>query len=525
MAESTSSLVTDAVGQPRSFKASLLAMFGISLVMLLSSLEQTIVGNALPSIVNDLKDFNLYAWVATSYLLASMVSIPITGRLGDYYGRKPFVLASTLIFSLGSVWCGCARDMLELVFARGVQGIGGGMVIGSAFACIPELFPNTHQRLRWQIILSVVSSVANATGPALGGYLSSHYGWRYVFWLNIPLGAIAFVFAWRFLPYFPPRRQGKPLVDWPGAVMVAATLISLQLLVEWLPEMNLPLSGGLAVVLIVAIVGLCYWEPRARDPLLPGALFNHHVLRKLCYLALLIGGVMFSFFIYLPLLFQGGYGFSASDAGVLITPLALCMTLGAIVNGRLVTRIPSPTLLPFIGVSLLSLASIGFALIGPNASFSMLFALTFAAGSGLGFTMINLTLFTQALTQPQHMGIATAMQKSLRLVGALIATAIMGTLVKALYFYSVAKVFTRAGQARHIALYADPQILMRAGQSGDAMHQTLLPLARLALLHAMSISLGFVTLLAGISLILIYKLPSVSLTSQLRHAAKGKTTK
>ncbi|WP_052130696.1 MFS transporter [Erwinia typographi] len=513
MAESTPSLALHD-GQPRDFRASLLAMCGISLVMLLSSLEQTIVGNALPSIVNDLKDFDLYAWVATSYLLASMVAIPITGRLGDYYGRKPFVLASTLIFTLGSVWCGLAREMLELVFARGLQGIGGGMVIGSAFACIPELFPDTHRRLRWQIILSVVSSVANAAGPALGGYVSSHYGWRYVFWLNIPLGFIALLFAWRFLPYFPPRARGKPRVDWPGAVMVAAALISLQLLVEWLPERHLQLICGLAGILAISAVGLCWWEPRARDPLLPGALFAHHALRKLYYLALLIGGVMFSFFIYLPLLFQGGYGFAASDAGVLITPLALCMTLGAIVNGRLVTRIPNPSLLPFLGVSLLLLASLGFAFIGTRAGFSSLLALTFTAGCGLGFTLINLTLFTQSLTQPQHMGIATAMQKSLRLVGALIATAVMGTLVKSLYQFNVTRIFTRAGQVQHIMLYNDPQMLIRSGQPIDALHQTLLPLARQALLHAMSMSLAFVALLAVIALILIAKLPSIPLSQK-----------
>lgn len=523
MAEPTSSVAL--AGQPRDFLSSLLAMCGVSLVMLLSSLEQTIVGNALPSIVNDLKDFDLYAWVATSYLLASMVAIPITGRLGDYFGRKPFVLASTLIFTAGSVWCGFASSMLELVFARSMQGIGGGMVIGSAFACIPELFPDTHRRLRWQIILSVVSSVANAAGPALGGYISSHYSWRFVFWLNIPLGMIALLFAWRFLPYFPPHIQGKPRVDWPGAIMVAAGLISLQLLVEWLPQYNFPLIFGLLMVLIASAGGLAYLEPRAQDPLLPGALFTHHALRKLYYLALLIGGVMFSFLIYLPLLFQGGYGFQASEAGVLITPLALCMTLGAIVNGRLVTRIPNPSLLPFIGVSLLLLSSLGFAFIGAKAVFSTLFTLTFMAGCGLGFTMINLTLFTQSLTQPQYMGIATAMQKSLRLVGALIATAVMGTLVKELYQFNVLRLFTNAGYERYVAQYADPRILIHSGLGADITHQTMLPLARLALLHAMSISLGFVALLAIIALILIYKLPYIPLTAKPQSTQKAHSVK
>ncbi len=507
-------------GQQPDFRSSLFAMLGISLVMLLSSLEQTIVGNALPSIVNDLNDFSLYAWVATSYLLASMVAIPIIGRLGDYYGRKPFVLAAAMTFTLGSVWCGLSATMLELVVARGLQGIGGGMVIGSAFACIPELFPDTHRRLRWQIVLSVVSSVANALGPALGGYISTHYGWRFVFYLNVPLGAIALLFAWRYLPYYPPQAKGPPHVDWTGALLVASSLISLQLLVEWLPLGDTGLSLALLVILVLSTVGLARWERRAIDPLLPGALFAHPALRSLYWLALLVGGVMFSLLIYLPLLFQGGYGFSPADAGLLITPLALCMTLGAIVNGRLVTRIANPSLLPFIGVSLLLLASIGYALAGARAGFAMLLMLTIMAGCGLGFTMINLTLFTQTLAQREHMGIATAMQKSLRLVGALIATAVVGSMIKWLYHYNVLRLFSGMGQSGQAFRYTDPQVLTHAPDRADAALRTLLSVARLALMQSIAVSLGVVALLAIAALVLIYRLPFIALhpaDSDARH--------
>ncbi|HEY0208867.1 MFS transporter [Acerihabitans sp.] len=505
---------TSIIGRQPDFRASLFAMLGISLVMLLSSLEQTIVGNALPSIVNDLDDFGLYAWVATSYLLASMVSIPIIGRLGDYYGRKPFVLAATIIFTLGSVWCGLSATMLELVIARGLQGIGGGMVIGSAFACIPELFPDTRRRLRWQIVLSVVSSVANALGPALGGYISTHYGWRFVFYLNVPLGVIALLFAWRYLPYFPPQSRGSPHVDWPGALLVASSLISLQLFVEWLPQGNNRLSLALLTVLLLCATGLLRWERRAVDPLLPGALFAHPALRALYWLALLVGGVMFSLLIYLPLLFQGGYGFSPADAGLLITPLALCMTLGAIVNGRLVTRIANPSLLPFIGVSLLLIASTGFALAGTRAGFATLLTLTIIAGCGLGFTLINLTLFTQTLARREHMGIATAMQKSLRLVGALITTAIVGSMIKWLYHYNVLRLFTAMGQSGQAFRYADPQVLTHAPHSADAALQTLLPIARMALMQAIAVSLGVVVVLALAALVLIHRLPFIALTPE-----------
>ena len=144
---------------PLSFKHALLAMLGLSLVLMLSALDQTVIGNALPSIVAELDGFELYAWVATGYLLASIVTIPIFGRLGDYFGRKPFVIAATLIFTLASLACALASDMLWLVIGRTLQGVGGGMLIGTAFACIPELFPDTRQRLRWQMLLSALFSV------------------------------------------------------------------------------------------------------------------------------------------------------------------------------------------------------------------------------------------------------------------------------------------------------------------------------------------------------------------------------
>src|SRR5471030_2235660 len=198
-----------------SFKQALLAMLGISLVLMLSALDQTVIGNALPSIVAELKGFELYAWVATGYMLASIVTIPVFGRLGDYYGRKPFVLAATVIFTLASVVCAVASDMLWLVIGRVLQGVGGGMLIGTAFACIPELFPDTRQRLRWQMLLSALFSVVNAIGPGLGGYLTGAFGWRSVFYLNLPLGCLALLIAWRFLPWYRPQQRSGIRLDWP----------------------------------------------------------------------------------------------------------------------------------------------------------------------------------------------------------------------------------------------------------------------------------------------------------------------
>jgi len=173
-------------GQILPFRQTLLAMLGMCFVMMLVAIDQTVVGTALPTIVAELRGFELYAWVATSYLLTSVITVPIFGRLGDYYGRKPFVVAAIVLFTLASVLCGAADTMLELVLARALQGIGGGMLVGTAFACIPDLFPDPHVRLRWQVMLSAAFGIANAVGPTLGGALTEHYGWRSVFYVNLP---------------------------------------------------------------------------------------------------------------------------------------------------------------------------------------------------------------------------------------------------------------------------------------------------------------------------------------------------
>jgi MFS family permease len=145
-------------------------MLGVSFVSMLVALDQTVVGTALPTIVAELKGFELYAWVATLYLLTSVITVPIFGRLGDYYGRKPFVIASIVVFTAASVLCGAANNMLFLVLARGLQGIGGGMLVGTAFACIPDLFPDSVVRLRWQVLMSSAFGIANAVGPSLGAF-------------------------------------------------------------------------------------------------------------------------------------------------------------------------------------------------------------------------------------------------------------------------------------------------------------------------------------------------------------------
>ena len=199
------------------FRESLMAMLGVAFVIMLVALDSTIVGTALPTIVAELKGFDLYAWVATSYLLTSVITVPIFGRLGDYYGRKPFVIVSIILFTVASMLCGMADSMLWLVIGRGAQGIGGGMLVGTAFACIPDLFPGAHVRLRWQVLMSTAFGIATAVGPSLGGFLTQYWGWRWVFFVNLPVGLLSLVFVWKYLPHLRHTSPDAQIrLDWPG---------------------------------------------------------------------------------------------------------------------------------------------------------------------------------------------------------------------------------------------------------------------------------------------------------------------
>ncbi|MDU8602818.1 MFS transporter [Pseudomonas syringae] len=506
------------------FKQALLAMLGISLVLGLSALDQTVIGNALPSIVAELNGFELYAWVATGYLLASIVTIPIFGRLGDFYGRKPFVLTATVIFTLASLLCALADSMLVLVIGRALQGVGGGMLIGTAFACVPELFPDTRQRLRWQVLLSAMFSVVNAIGPGLGGYLSGEFGWRSVFWLNLPLGVIALFFAWRFLPWYRPQgyrphSDGAIRLDWLGALLIVLTLGSLQLFVEWLGQRSLSVSLTCGAVTLAAMLGLWFHERRCAFALLPAGLFANRSIRLLFIMSLLAGAIMFTLLFYLPLLLQGSYGYSPKDAGLLLTPLALSITLGAIVNSRIVTRLTTPNWLPIGGFIALSVACIALALVGLHAGFTTLLGLILLAGLGLGFILLNLTVFTQTLAERQFLGIATALTQSLRLVGGLLGTAAMGVLVKVLYVANLQSALNAAGQASALPRLADPQVLL---QHTPATVDAALLIARTALAQAVGTGLLTCAGLGVLALLVLHRLPRVTL-HQVSHAATSAT--
>ncbi|WP_229512498.1 MFS transporter [Paraburkholderia terrae] len=463
-------------GQVLPFRESLLAMLGVSFVSMLVALDQTVVGTALPTIVADLKGFELYAWVATSYLLTSVITVPIFGRLGDYYGRKPFVIASIVVFTAASVLCGAANNMLFLVIARGLQGIGGGMLVGTAFACIPDLFPDSVVRLRWQVLMSTAFGIANAIGPSLGGFLTQYYGWRSVFYVNLLVGLLSLFFVWRYLPHLRHVvHEGKMRLDWPGALLIALSLGSLQMFVELLPKHGVTASAlALLVVSVACAIALWKWEKRFPQAILPIDMFRNKSLSALFVLAVLGGFAMFSLLFYAPLLFQGGFGMTPNEAGLVITPLVVFITIGSIANGRIVSRVPNPNVMLFVGFALFAAASLGVVIATRSMPHWLLMLFMTFGGLGLGFVLPNLTVFAQQTAGREHLGIATALLQSLRMIGGMIGTALTGTLVTHMYASGVRSALDGDQASQWFADLGDPQILVNR----DAQHTLLSELAK-----------------------------------------------
>jgi EmrB/QacA subfamily drug resistance transporter len=441
-------------------------MAGISAVMVLIALDQTVVGTALPRMVAELQGFALYPWVAAAYLLGNAILIPVTGRLGDLHGRKPYLLAAIGLFTLASALCGLAASMPQLVLARGLQGIAGGMITGSAFASVTDLFPDTLERVRWQVMLSGAFGVASALGPVLGGWMTEHLSWRSVFYVNLPVGLAALPIVWRHLPRIVHgREQIGPAIDWLGVALLTLAIGALLTTTEFGERLGFASASfwGL-IALSLSLAGLFLrHQQRTAAPIIPLRLFADATVRRLGLLALLTGLITFVLLFYAPLLLQGGFSLSPKEAGVLVTPILVSLTVGSMINGRLISRIRRPERLFSYGVLLL-MACIGMlcavSAATPRLALLSVFAL---CGLSLGFQLPNLTLQMQSAVGREDQGAASALIQTLRTLGSMFGASLAGTVVSLGFGHGVAQSLADAGirDPRVLRLFASPQLLLR----------------------------------------------------------------
>lgn len=442
-------------------------MLGISFMILLSAFDQALVGVALPRIVADLQGFALYSWVGTAYLLTTAIALPITGRMGDLYGRKGIVQGAIVVFVIGSFGCARAGSMPMLVLMRALQGVGAGMLIGTTFASVADIFPERGRRMRWQIMIASSFGVANMAGPSLGGFLTEAFGWRVCFLVNLPVGCLAILMVALFLPRVPGTRVAGERTDWLGMALLAALITSVLFAIQ-----EGAARGGLGVfqwpflVLFATALVLGWWflrvERRAGQPVLPLRLFDVPAVRALALVSLAGGAALFTLIFYMPLLLQAGFGVAPDVSGFLITPLVGGIAVGSIINGRLFTRIPHPHRLLPAGLGGFAVCLLVIILwVTPGMSHGQIMTVFGCTGVSLGFLFPNLTIQIQMAVARQNVGLASALVQSSRMLGNMTGVAIAGVLV--LHGYHAGLEGASTGQsAEVVAALADPQVLVNA---------------------------------------------------------------
>ena len=418
---------------PQSRRELLLAMSGIAASAVVVAFDSTIVSTSLPKVAQALDGMTAYAWVGTGYFLASAVSIMIFGRLGDLYGRKRLLLTALAIVTLSSVLCGVAQTMGQLICFRVFQGLGGGMMMATAFAAPADLFPDPRIRVRWMVLISSSFAVASGLGPLLGGAVTEALGWRAAFFVT-PLAAItALILIWRFFPAIQSKRTTAPSLDWLGAfvlvIAVGAPLTGIGRLsaattgAEQLWALGVIALGLAAVALLIPV------ERRATTPIFPLRILRSREAKLLNTAGVMAGAVMFILIFYLPLLLQDEFNFSPTYAGLLLTPLVAVMPLGSIINGRLFSRQSEPARLMIFGSVLLGLGCLLTLTFSANSPAWWIVLTMSTCGAGLGFLLPNFTLFMQMLAEQRDVGVASALIQTTRAFGGAVGTALVGIAV------------------------------------------------------------------------------------------------
>jgi EmrB/QacA subfamily drug resistance transporter len=420
---------TDTVAAPAADRRRVLVVIGgLMLVMLLASLDQTIVSTALPTIVGDLGGLDHISWVVTAYLLAITIVTPLYGKLGDLVGRKRVLQAALVLFLIGSVLCGLSQDMTQLIAFRAIQGLGGGGLMVSAQAAVGDVV-SPRERGRYMGFFGAVFGVSSVAGPLIGGFFTTHLSWRFIFYVNLPLGALALVVLAITLP--DARERARRSVDYLGTLLLAVGLTSLVLLTTLGGNTYAWGSGeivALGVLSVGALVGFVLVERRAEEPILDPALFRNRVFAVTAAVGLVVGFALFGSLTYLPLFQQVVRGLSPTASGLQLVPLMAGVLTASIISGRVISATGRYKIFPIAGTAT---AAVGLLLLsrlneGTSTLTAGLFMLIF--GVGLGLVMQVLVLAAQNAVPYEQLGVATSGATLFRSIGGSLGTAVLGAI-------------------------------------------------------------------------------------------------
>ncbi|MFJ8194911.1 MDR family MFS transporter [Streptomyces sp. NPDC096094] len=411
--------------QPRSVRVVLLALM---IAMMLAMLDNMIIGTAMPTIVGELGGLEHLSWVVTSYTLATAASTPLWGKLGDMYGRKGVFMTSIVIFLIGSALSGMAQDMGQLIGFRAVQGLGAGGLMVGVMAIIGDLIP-PRERGKYQGMMAGVMALAMIGGPLVGGTITDHWGWRWSFYINLPLGAVALVAISAVLHL--PKKRGQARIDYLGAALLTVGITAIVLVTTWGGTEYAWTSARIMELIgigVAALVGFVFWQTRAAEPVMPLHIFRSRNFTLMSLIGFIVGFVMFGATLFLPLYQQAVQGASATNSGLLLLPMLGAMLVTSIVAGRVTTSTGRYKIFPVVGGALMTVGLYLLSLMDTDTSRFTSGVYMAVVGLGMGCLMQITMLVAQNSVEMKDMGVASSSTTLFRTLGSSFGVAIMGAL-------------------------------------------------------------------------------------------------
>ncbi|MGA8723493.1 MAG: MDR family MFS transporter [Acidimicrobiales bacterium] len=406
----------------------LVILAGLMLGMTLASLDQTIVSTALPTIAGDLHGLNHLSWVVTAYLLTLCISTPLWGKLGDLFGRKKLFQAAVVIFVVGSALAGLSQTMVQLIALRAVQGVGAGGLMVGAQAIMGDVV-SPRQRGRYMGYFGAVFAFTSVAGPLAGGFITEHFSWRWIFYINVPIGIVA-LFVIAAVLHIPVRRT-EHSIDYLGTALLGAAVTAVILLTTWggttYPWGSVQIVG-LAAAALALLIGFVVVEHRAAEPLMPPSLFRNEVFTVTSGIGFVVGFIMFGAMIYIPLYLQTVHGATPTSSGLQLLPLVVGMLLTFIPSGRLVTRWGRYKIFPVVGTAVMAIGLFLLSLMSPTTPLAVSSIYMFIVGLGIGLVMQVLVVAVQNAVPYSQLGTTTSAATFFRTIGGAFGVALFGTI-------------------------------------------------------------------------------------------------
>jgi EmrB/QacA subfamily drug resistance transporter len=405
-------------------------MAGVMVAMLLSALDQTVVGVAMPRIVADLGGFNQYTWATSIYMITSAVTVPIVGKLSDMYGRRMFYVIGIIVFTAASLACGLSQTMTMLIVFRGIQGIGGGIMMTNSFTVIADVFPPA-ERAKYQGLLTAVFSFASVIGPTTGGFLTDTVSWHWVFFINIPIGAIAVLIFLKFFPKFQTENVKHSIDIW-GVMALVLMVVPAMLALSWggvKYAWDSPMIIGMLVFAGLMLFLFLFLEHRAAEPIIPLHIFKNRIVAISNLTSFLTGMGMFGAIMFIPLFLQGVLGASATASGNMQIPQSIAVMIASIVAGQLISRLGHYRLFGVISMVIICSGMFLLSRLNTGSLYWHVIMCNVIIGFGLGVTMPVFTIAIQNTVPYSLLGVATSSNTFIRSFGGSIGLAVLGSIM------------------------------------------------------------------------------------------------